>query len=396
MGPFKGSVSRLAAVGASVNNRNRVPARFALGTVMVEGLAARLTRLLTFLRGVTITQVLDGVPSGATQGPMETQGKSLLGALQEVMAGEGGRIWTTSQQYDALAAAPQTGPRVVFGMRDTLRPLAVKMTLDVSGDLVDSPDLERSSDGQVSVATASSRSLAATYQDSALAASIGTVAAGVSSAMNEHSELMGQAQDRVAQTRQVRLRVRGLRVDPFDATVTPSGGGPNWSRWGVLLSLQPGDRVRLTGLPSAKLGYTQLDCYVIGGEESHGGSGSPVTLTLVAADAPAELHVADDVYGRVSAPDSASLRLTAGITAGALSASLTFTGGASNGLTLDAADYPMLLDVNGECVRVASAPAGSTSPQAITLSARGLNGTVARAHSASEPVTVYLTPGVAF
>ena len=57
-------------------------------------------------------------------------------------------------------------------------------------------------------------------------------------------------------------------------------------------------------------------------------------------------------------------------------------------MSTSAGDYPLDLDINGERVTVTSAPAGSTSPQTVTIT-RGVAPTVARAHGAGEAVDVW-------
>jgi hypothetical protein len=58
-----------------------------------------------------------------------------------------------------------------------------------------------------------------------------------------------------------------------------------------------------------------------------------------------------------------------------------------------AGDWPQDLDWNGERVTVTAAPAGSSSPQTLTITARGVAPRVARVHSAGEPVDVWTGAG---
>ena len=66
---------------------------------------------------------------------------------------------------------------------------------------------------------------------------------------------------------------------------------------------------------------------------------------------------------------------------------VTWTG--SSTLSTSAGDYPQDFNWNGERVTVTSAPAGSTSPQTLTITARGVAPSIARSHSAGEAIDVY-------
>ena len=397
---WRGSVSRVALAAANYLNQAQIPARYALGTGAEEGAPERVTRLMSYARGPAVGAIAEngatfnssiGSYSGAPVGAQETQGKSLLAAMQEAWAGEGGRMWPTFLNYSSGAAVLPTGPRITFSGRGAYRPSDVSLTVHVESDLTGAPQLSRDSSGQVSVATASSRSVAVTVSDAALITRIGQVPGSVGNALARLNDQTAAAQDRIAQTRDVRLRLVGIVIDAFTA---PASGG--YSRLGGLISLTPGQRIRVTGLPTAKFGYPQMDCYLISCAESHSSGAQSFALGVVAADAPAEMEVGDDTYNRVSSPAASNLRVgTGGISAAGTTLPLQFTAGPGAGLTLSAGAYPLDLDLNGECVTVAGPPAGATSPQSVTVS-RGQRGTVARAHVAAEPVDVWLSPRVAW
>jgi hypothetical protein len=152
------------------------------------------------------------------------------------------------------------------------------------------------------------------------------------------------------------------------------------------LTLKIGDRVRLTNLISTQFGRTYLDTYVQGWSESLNAQGYTFTFDLDAADIPSEAKFDDATYGRFAAGDGV-LTLTSTITSSDTSISVTSTG---LPLTVLAGSYPMDLDLNGERVTVASAPASATSPQTLTVT-RGVAPSIARAHTAGEAVEVYLS-----
>lgn len=411
---WPGTISRVA-VG---NNADRAAWRqhYALGTTMQETTRQRIARLLSFLGGNPVSALADSpaypmsggyrwltaLSSGAVDkfsdvivGPQETQGKSVLAALQEVMRLEGGRMWT--HQLDDRATGvtrvdPTSDSVIVFGGRGTYRPAAVALTLDVEGDLDGQPKLERNARGQVAIVTASARTRAVTVTDTAIRSRIGNVSAQVAVPAAAQLELLFMAQDRIAQTAQVRLRLVGLSIDPATgptaARDAPFAHVQFGTRWAPLLALSHGDRLRLVGLPVKQLGFGQIDGYFVGATVMHSIGGSRYQLRFSAADMPAESLIGDDLYGRAAA--DGDLKLNAGITASATSMQVKFT---SVGLSVDSGDYPLDLDVAGERVTVAAAPAGATSPQTVSI-ARAVGVTAARAHVTDDLVDVAI-PGTA-
>jgi hypothetical protein len=103
------------------------------------------------------------------------------------------------------------------------------------------------------------------------------------------------------------------------------------------------------------------------------------------ADAPPEARYDDATYGRYSA--GTSMTLTSSITNSGTSVSITTAAGKPT-LTTNASMYPLDLVIDGERVTVASAPAGSSSPQTVTVT-RGVAPTVAVAHSAGAQIDVW-------
>lgn len=411
---WPGTISRVA-VGSNVN-RAAWRQHYTLGTVMQETTRQRIARLLSFagatvpisaLADYPVTDPLYGGDRWSTAlanpavtkfadtlvGPQETQGGSLLSALQDVMRLEGGRLWTQQVRNRSFLTAPSTPPSgstIVFAGRGTFRPSTVALELFVERDLEGQPATDRSTSRQVAIATASSRTLAVTVADDTMRAKIGNVSASVDAPAAAEVELRFMANDRLAQTRVVKLRLNGLSINPALTPEAQRGGiytslryGPLWAS---LLGLAHGDRVRVRGLPSKQLGFGQIDGYVIGGKERHDIEGGRFDLRLIAADLPAEFEWGSEVYGRI--PSNGDLALQSPITASASSMSLAFS---SLGLTTASGDYPLDLDVNGERVTVTGPPAGSTSPQTVAI-VRGVGDTVARAHAAAEPVDVWLSP----
>ncbi len=402
---WRGTVGRVAAyvgdTSPSYPMLAKVLAHYELSQEMTESAPDRINRLLSYLAepptalgpsplGAYPPLTASAELSGALVGPQATAGVSLLAAVQEAWAGEGGRIWTW------LLKGVAYGAGVVFGGRGGVHPVDPVLTLDVEADLSGQPGMTRDRDGQVAAVTASSRALSVTVRDDGLADLIGEQSASVSCALVDEAELLAFASARLAETAAVRMRLTSASVDVASATLTPNPAPtafPSpvaWSLWGLLLRLVPGARVRITGLPAARLGYTTRDAYVLGATERHAAEGHTWDLVLAPADQPAEMRIEDtgDVYDRIP---GAGLTLGGDIDADDLTVSVVFD---DIGLTAAPADYPLDLDLFGERVTVASEPAGSISPQTLTLSARGVGGTIARPHDAGEPVDVWLSPSV--
>lgn len=256
------------------------------------------------------------------------------------------------------------------------RASTVALTIDAEGDLAEGPTMVRSIEGRVSAATASSPNVSVAVTDSTIT-DVGSADVQVDTALYDPLDLRSVATDRIARGREQHLRPSSLTVDLATALN---------DLYAAFYALTPGERVRLSGLPSAYFGVTYIDGYVEGWTERPGVTGYEVTFDLSPADAPPEAKADDATYGRATFGDGVCT-LTSAITSSATSLSLTFTG--SELLSTAAGDYPLDLDINGERVTVASAPAGGSSPRTLTVT-RGVAPTVARAHSAGEPVEIWL------
>jgi hypothetical protein len=137
------------------------------------------------------------------------------------------------------------------------------------------------------------------------------------------------------------------------------------------------------------LGYTYSDHFIQGWSEQYISTSSAWSLDIAAADAPPEGEFDSASYGRWSADGTMSVT---GGTALGTTATGTIIVTANPGtptFTTAAGDWPMDLDWNGERVTVTAAPAGSTSPQTLTITARGVAPSVARAHVAGEQIDVW-------
>lgn len=265
------------------------------------------------------------------------------------------------------------------------RPSTVALTVDAEGDLSGGPTLQRSIGDRVTSATATSFIGAVTVIDPAVD-DVGTATVDIPTTLGDVNDLHAVASDRIARGRDAKTRVTQLTVDLANASN---------DLYASFFALTPGERLRLSGLPTTYFGLSYIDGYVEGWTERPGVTGYEVVFDLSPADAPPEAVADDATYADAGFGDGICT-VTSGTAVGTTSTGtivLTWTG--SSTLSTAAGDYPQTFDWNGEHVTVTSAPAGSTSPQTLTITARGVAPTVARSHSAGEAIDIRLAAAVA-
>ena len=319
------------------------------------------TRAVARWSGVSISE--DGNYGPQLVDAIDTTDKKALDALALLSSGDGGVLYDNGSGLYARAGSK-------------LKSSTVELSLDVEADLNGSVTLTRSITADTAGATVSSYSQSATYVDAEQAAAIGSYASADAPNL-ALTELEAIASNIVAVANNKRLSAGQASFDLANA---------NSDKYADTLTLEIGDRVRLTNLISTQFGRTYLDTYVQGWSESLNAAGYVFTFDLDAADVPSEAKFDNATYGRFAAGDGV-LTLTSTINSAATSMSVTSTG---LPLTVLAGSYPMDLDLNGERVTVASAPVSATSPQTLTVT-RGVAPSIARAHTAAETVDVYFS-----
>ena len=163
--------------------------------------------------------------------------------------------------------------------------------------------------------------------------------------------------------------------------------------WATMMSLEVGARIRAvigtaTSAAARHYGRTYIDFYVTGWEEVYARDVAEWTLKLVTAD--------DPVVGVWSTGPRAKWQATPG--------SMTVTGGTCVGTTttgtivvtttpgeptISTTATGLVLNWRGEWI-ACNAPAGATSPQTLTVTARGVAPTIARVHGTGESIDVAL------
>lgn len=164
--------------------------------------------------------------------------------------------------------------------------------------------------------------------------------------------------------------------------------------WVAMMALEVGARIRcvIGAAGSAAVrhyGRTYVDCYVVGWDELYARDKAEWTLNLITADDPVVGVWSTGTRSKWQA-DPGSMTVTGGTCVGTTATGtvvVTTTGGKP---TISTTATGLVLNWNGEWI-ACNAPAGATSPQTLTVTARGVAPTVARVHAAGEPVNVALS-----
>lgn len=338
-------------------------------------LAVSLTRFAAAVYATGLAATFSWSTTPAVPGaPLFAEGVNALDALVAITDSQSGYVYA-----EPSTSASQT-VRLLANVDS--RSTTVALTVDAEGDLVGGPTLTRDIDGRIASAVATSSAGSVTARDASVT-NVGSAAADVATILADDNDLYGVASDRIARGRDQQTRLTSLTVDLATASN---------DLYASFYAVTPGERLRLSGLPTTYFGLSYIDGYVEGWTERPGVTGYPVVFDLSPADAPPEA-IADT--SRAPWGDGVCT-VTSGTAVGTTSTGTivaTFTGTAA--LSTSAGDYPMDFDWNGERVTVTSAPAGGTSPRTLTLTARGVAPTVARVHAANEALDVWQGASVA-
>jgi hypothetical protein len=321
--------------------------------------------------GATMDALVGGGAGGSDPDPTPVQitnaTDNLLDAWNEHIRTIGGRIFTRTD-----------GKRQVR-VPSAATPITVVATLDVDGD-IDAPQGgwvgERRTRPTRQTVTSPSGSV--TVIDSATETLTGLRLTGsdISSAAGDEATARSLAYQQIIGSKS---RMQAFGVDATTmATVTVA----------TLMAVQPWDRIRLNGVPSAYLGLTYMDVYASGWKETyiHEAQSCGFIFDTDPADDPPTGIFNNTTYGRFALGSGAST-VTGGTCVGNTGTGTIVNTG--NVLTSSAGDYPMDLNWNGERV-TASGVGGATSPQTITITARGVAPTVARVHATGESLELWM------
>lgn len=224
-----------------------------LQTALVGGGAAEwLPVLEAACTGLTLGSLPAGLSSAALS--LAPSGAAALDVLNQILTAEQGHAYSTG-------SGTLLSPVEVVTVRERVRPETVAASFDVASDLSGAPMFERPIRDLVARVEVTTPFGRVTVVDPTVAARAGSSSTSVSVPFVADSDARAWAQDRIIRGSNVRLQVLSIVVD---AMTTSS------DRSAALLALVPGDRIRLTNLPTTQLGYSTWDAWIVGGSEVHG------------------------------------------------------------------------------------------------------------------------------
>lgn len=306
-----------------------------------------------------------------------TSGRSAFDCLAEICRSTGATI----------VASPTLADTVRLLLPSLLRSPNVALTLDADADLAGGDGIRWSKGSGFSSVTATYPGGSVTYTDPNRAVREGSIT--VAALSESHAVECASAIVNTAR----QLRIEQLTVDLSSASN---------DLWAAMMALSVGARIRVTlGTATSPLarhyGRTYVDAYALGWTERYGEGLAEWILDTIAADDPVAARFNDSERGRFAARPG-TITVTGGTAVGttSLGTIVATTTAGQPALTVNPAAYPMRLDWSGEYVTVTSPPASATSPQTLTLTARGVDMTIARVHATGEPLQVAYPAARAF
>lgn len=317
---------------------------------------------------LTADITLDTLPtdlSDALLGIQGASGGSGLDALNDALRTEQGHLY--SESSGTFAAPVQ---KVVVRGRD--RPAAVDYTFSLADDVQNSPEFIRDLTNMVSTVNVSGPTQQITVTDAALVSQVGSANASETVLFEEERDLQSWGEDRL-----IRGSNWGEGVRVSSITVDAASN----DRWSDLLGLTLGDRIQVTGIPAAQLGFSTWDGWLIGVQESHQYGQHLFTLYMAPALPDTAIFDTDVFASRGELTDTASeLNLS-----GAMDATQTTQDVATSGAKITTTDFPFTIQVDDEQMTVTGCT-GAT-PQVVTVT-RGVNGTTAATHPDNSTVNL--------
>lgn len=323
--------------------------------------AQRLTALAQIAPEIT----LDTLPSDlstATIGFQDTTQGTLLTALNTIIMGEQGHIYTSTS--GSLLAPVQK-----LSVKARQRPYTATHTFDAALDLSAVPQFVRDITNMVSSVAVQGAGVSTVVTDPTVTGRAKSATVSATIANDQFIDLQYWGQDRIVRGKNVNLRVVSVTVDAYSTSTDRSA---------ELLAMLPGDRIHITGLPSTQLGFTTWDGWLIGGKETHSLGQDSFEMILAPV-------ILEGIFDTSEFMADGALTLAAAIGATDTSMSVSTTGP-----LLETGTFPYTLLIDSEQVTVTACT--TATPQVATIT-RGVNGTTATTHST---VTVEIVPSSLF
>jgi hypothetical protein len=312
---------------------------------------------------------LDALPNdlSVSQVAPAERGGTALDVINAVMRTEQGYAWSAGS--GTLLAPVET-----VEIRARNRPTVPVASFDAESELESAPAFVRDITNMVSSVNVTSSAGSLTVTDSTVFPRVGSASASETVLLSYDSDLQVWGQDRLNRGENVNLRVASVTVD---ALTTPT------DRSSSLLSLRLGDRVRVTNLPTAQLGFNTWDGWLLGMTENHTVGGHKFTLFFapVINQTPAYFDSGRfmDVGIDQAQADVGSLYNSGSLSSSATSMTVRQLGPTSKP-NLERSNMGYTLQVDLEQVTVTAAAAVSGGSQVLTVT-RGANGTTAATHA---------------
>lgn len=212
-------------------------------------------RWLELLDAASNDLTLGALPAGLALAPLfvESSGAGLT-VLNQIMKAEQGHAFSTG-------SGTLLDPVEVVTVRERVRPETVSASFDVALDLKESPQFERPIRDLVSRVQVDTPFGRVTVLDSTVASRAGSASTVETVPLSSEGDARAWAQDRIIRGSNIRLQAMSIVIDAMTTQTDRSAD---------LLALKPGDRIRLTNLPTTQLGYSSWDAWVVGAKETHG------------------------------------------------------------------------------------------------------------------------------
>lgn len=323
------------------------------------------TSRLLALDAVVPSMVVDVIPSDMSPQPIgiNNLSGSVLDAMNDVIKTEQGYMWTA-------ATGSLLSPSQLVRVRARNRPQTPVQTFDVSRELDNAPSFIRDVTNMLARVDVVGTDVTKSFFDGTVSGRVGAASASETILNTFTGDMEAWGQDRLIRGKKISPRIVSAVVD---AMTTPT------NRSADLLGLVPGDRVQFTNLPSAQLGFTTWDGWLIGGSESH----SPTQHQFTLYFAPAmTINAAQFDAARFAA--GGELYLASSATSGATTISVDTLGSSPSSTP----GYSLVID--SEIVLVTAV--SGTGPWTLTVT-RAQNGTTAASHLANAGVGVAEVPG---
>ena len=191
--------------------------------------------------------------STAPVGPIATTSVTAFQLLCDLIRTERGYIYTATT--GTLLAPVQT---IMVRARD--RPATPSVVLDSFADISGVPPFLRDITNTVSALTVTGAGSSLLVVDSTAASRVGAANANETINNNVSTDIYTWGTDRIGRGKNPTLRLQMLTVDVLTVSTATAT---------AILGLTLGDRVQLAGLPSASLGFTTWDGWLIGATETH-------------------------------------------------------------------------------------------------------------------------------